>query len=202
MCCMLIGVTSPMLCGALGEDCWEENARTGFNIVSPPVAQVVVPRLSWRATKILMHMMLQEQGGWQEVLRALCALEAVVQQGASASCGECAVRFQSDPSCIQAACKSPQVHPHLALSSIHRSNQSAGGRSQWLESGLEFMHKNLLTFGESMLPALVSNVCTSCLLCKASAGVRAPCFVRCLQQLQLLLRISAPASTCQHTLAS
>ncbi|KAK9866534.1 hypothetical protein WJX84_009352 [Apatococcus fuscideae] len=50
-----------------------------------------------------------ERGGWQEMLRALCALEAVVQQGVSASCGECAIHFQSDPSCIQAACKSPQV---------------------------------------------------------------------------------------------
>ena len=51
----------------------------------------------------------QGRGGWQEMLRALCALEAVVQQGVSASCGECAIHFQSDPSCIQAACKSPQV---------------------------------------------------------------------------------------------
>ncbi|KAK9834958.1 hypothetical protein WJX84_004674 [Apatococcus fuscideae] len=50
-----------------------------------------------------------EHGGWQEILRALCALEAVVQQGSSSSCGECAVHFQSDQSCIQAACKSPQV---------------------------------------------------------------------------------------------
>ena len=36
------------------------------------------------------------QGGpsWQAALRALCAVEAVVQQGSSAACGEVAVFFQ------------------------------------------------------------------------------------------------------------
>ena len=37
---------------------------------------------------------MQEAGSWQEVLRALCALEAVVQQGSTAACGEIAVHFQ------------------------------------------------------------------------------------------------------------
>ena len=37
---------------------------------------------------------MQETGSWQEVLRALCAVEAVVQQGSTASCGEIAVHFQ------------------------------------------------------------------------------------------------------------
>ena len=37
---------------------------------------------------------LQEGGSWQEVLRALCALEAVISQGSSAACGEIAVHFQ------------------------------------------------------------------------------------------------------------
>ena len=37
---------------------------------------------------------MQETGSWQEVLRALCALEAVVQQGSTAACGEIAVHFQ------------------------------------------------------------------------------------------------------------
>ena len=36
----------------------------------------------------------QEGGSWQEVLRALCALEAVISQGSSAACGEIAVHFQ------------------------------------------------------------------------------------------------------------
>lgn len=36
------------------------------------------------------------QGGpsWQAALRALCAAEAVLQQGSSAACGEVAVFFQ------------------------------------------------------------------------------------------------------------
>lgn len=37
---------------------------------------------------------MQEGGSWQEVLRALCALEAVISQGSSAACGEIAVHFQ------------------------------------------------------------------------------------------------------------
>jgi len=36
----------------------------------------------------------QESGSWQEILRALCALEAVISQGSSAACGEIAVHFQ------------------------------------------------------------------------------------------------------------
>ena len=38
---------------------------------------------------------LQEGASWQAALRALYALEAVVQQGSSASCGEVAVYFQA-----------------------------------------------------------------------------------------------------------
>ena len=37
---------------------------------------------------------LQEEGSWQEVLRALCALEAAISQGSSAACGEIAVHFR------------------------------------------------------------------------------------------------------------
>ncbi len=36
----------------------------------------------------------QEGASWQASLRALCALEAIVQQGSSAACGEAAVYFQ------------------------------------------------------------------------------------------------------------
>ena len=38
---------------------------------------------------------LQDGGSWQAALRALYALEAIVQQGSSASCGEVAVYFQA-----------------------------------------------------------------------------------------------------------
>ncbi|KAK9841847.1 hypothetical protein WJX81_007132 [Elliptochloris bilobata] len=46
---------------------------------------------------------------WQAVLRALCGLEAVVQQGTSAACGEVAVSFQADPASLHAAAASPQA---------------------------------------------------------------------------------------------
>jgi len=36
----------------------------------------------------------QEGASWQASLRALCALEAIVQQGSSAACGKAAVYFQ------------------------------------------------------------------------------------------------------------
>lgn len=39
---------------------------------------------------------LQERGPWQATLRALCAIEAVIEGGSSASCGEVAVHFQVD----------------------------------------------------------------------------------------------------------
>lgn len=38
---------------------------------------------------------------WQVVLRTLCALEAVLQQGLTQACGEIAVMFQSDPSLVR-----------------------------------------------------------------------------------------------------
>jgi hypothetical protein len=45
---------------------------------------------------------------WQVALRALCALEAVLQRGSSQACGEVAVMFQSEPSAVQALATSPQ----------------------------------------------------------------------------------------------
>ena len=39
-------------------------------------------------------MLLQEGSSWQVVLRALHAVEAIVQQGSTAACGEVAVHFQ------------------------------------------------------------------------------------------------------------
>jgi hypothetical protein len=52
---------------------------------------------------------LQESQRWQVVLRALAALEAVLQRGSSQACGEVAVMFQSDPSPVRNALNSPQV---------------------------------------------------------------------------------------------
>jgi hypothetical protein len=52
---------------------------------------------------------LQESPRWQVVLRALAALEAVLQRGSSQACGEVAVMFQSDPSHVRNALNNPQV---------------------------------------------------------------------------------------------
>ncbi|KIZ05085.1 VHS domain-containing protein [Monoraphidium neglectum] len=51
-------------------------------------------------------------GGWQVALRALCALEAVLQQGSSQAAGEVAVMFQSDPAPLQALATAPQALPY------------------------------------------------------------------------------------------
>ncbi|DBA95962.1 TPA: hypothetical protein ACH3X1_001480 [Trebouxia sp. C0004] len=50
-----------------------------------------------------------ESGSWQEVLRALCAVEAVISQGSSAACGEIAVHFQANAEVVRNAMKSPQA---------------------------------------------------------------------------------------------
>ncbi|DBA99312.1 hypothetical protein WJX82_003226 [Trebouxia sp. C0006] len=50
-----------------------------------------------------------ESGSWQEVLRALCAVEAVISQGSSAACGEIAVHFQANADVVRSAMKSPQA---------------------------------------------------------------------------------------------
>lgn len=47
-------------------------------------------------------------GGWQVALRALCALEVVLQRGSSQACGEVAVMFQSDTMPLQALATSQQ----------------------------------------------------------------------------------------------
>ncbi|GLC64790.1 AP-4 complex accessory subunit Tepsin [Pleodorina starrii] len=46
---------------------------------------------------------MESSGPWQQLLRALYALEAVLLQGATQACGEIAVMFQSDPGPVQAA---------------------------------------------------------------------------------------------------
>lgn len=52
----------------------------------------------------------QEKGSWQEVLRALCALEAVISQGSSAACGEIAVHFQVHIPLIPCSGHHPELH--------------------------------------------------------------------------------------------
>ncbi|GLI64738.1 hypothetical protein VaNZ11_008105 [Volvox africanus] len=51
----------------------------------------------------LLRSKMNGSGPWQQQLRALYALEAVLVQGASQACGEVAVMFQSDPGPLQAA---------------------------------------------------------------------------------------------------
>jgi hypothetical protein len=51
----------------------------------------------------------QSSGSWQTVLRALAALEAVLQRGSSQSCGEVAVMFQSDAQPVRAHLASPHA---------------------------------------------------------------------------------------------
>lgn len=51
----------------------------------------------------------QESPRWQVVLRALAALEAILQRGSTQACGEVAVMFQSDPSPVRNTLSSPQV---------------------------------------------------------------------------------------------
>ena len=62
---------------------------TEFSIC--PVSHLSAPK--WMS-QIHVKCCVQETGSWQEVLRALCALEAVISQGSSAACGEIAVHFQ------------------------------------------------------------------------------------------------------------
>jgi hypothetical protein len=50
----------------------------------------------------------QEQPAWQVHLRAVCALEAVLDKGMAQACGEVAVMFQSDPSPVKTLAQSPQ----------------------------------------------------------------------------------------------
>jgi len=56
----------------------------------------------------LLRAKMEAPGGWQAGLRALCALEAVLQRGSSQACGEVAVMFQSEPTHIQALATSQQ----------------------------------------------------------------------------------------------
>ena len=55
------------------------------------------------------HSVLQDAGTWQTALRALCAIEAVVDSGSSAACGQVAVHFQAHPEAVRRAADSPQA---------------------------------------------------------------------------------------------
>eukprot|EP00884_Botryococcus_braunii_P011304 jgi/Botrbrau1/20174/Bobra.0173s0072.1 len=74
-----------------------------------------------------------EGPSWQVALRALCALEAVIQQGSSTSCGEIAVYFQADASGVQRAASSPQAsvkqRGSRVLQLLGVSSTSAAGTS-------------------------------------------------------------------------
>ncbi|GFR49633.1 hypothetical protein Agub_g11706 [Astrephomene gubernaculifera] len=57
----------------------------------------------------LLHDKMDGSAPWQQLLRALFAVEAVLLQGATQACGEIAVMFQSDPTPVQAAASHPQA---------------------------------------------------------------------------------------------
>ncbi|KAK9810740.1 hypothetical protein WJX73_004195 [Symbiochloris irregularis] len=58
-----------------------------------------------KLVELLTHKM--DAGPWQATLRAICALEAVIQLGHTEVCGRIAVAFQSEPSALQKAAASP-----------------------------------------------------------------------------------------------
>ncbi|GAB4815066.1 hypothetical protein N2152v2_002112 [Parachlorella kessleri] len=59
-----------------------------------------------------------ERGPWQATLRALCAVEAVIESGSSAPCGEIAVHFQANPDPIRRASGSPQASVRQRASKV------------------------------------------------------------------------------------
>ncbi|KAL3140272.1 hypothetical protein ABBQ38_004540 [Trebouxia sp. C0009 RCD-2024] len=61
-----------------------------------------------------------EGGSWQEVLRALCALEAVISQGSSAACGEIAVHFQANAGVVRTVMKSPQASVRMCAMRVFK----------------------------------------------------------------------------------
>ena len=67
------------------------SANSSFSLVERAAPAAVGGHL---VTLISARALWQDGGSWQAALRALYALEAVVQQGSSASCGEVAVYFQ------------------------------------------------------------------------------------------------------------
>lgn len=58
---------------------------------------------------IYIYILLQETGSWQETLRALCAIEAILEHNSSPSSGEVGVHFQANVSIIRRAQQSAQA---------------------------------------------------------------------------------------------
>ena len=90
----------------------------------------------------------QVQGPWQSSLRALCALEAVVQQGASTSCGEIAVHFQSNPTAIQDATRSTQASLRIRANAVLQLLGVGAGSGAATAIRKPAVETSLLDFGE------------------------------------------------------
>lgn len=75
-----------------------------------------------------------EQGPWQATLRAVCALEAVIETGHTEVCGRIAVAFQTEPSALQKAANLPlaslrqRAAKVLGLLGVDAPAQAAAGR--------------------------------------------------------------------------
>lgn len=87
----------------------------------------MIPSLLWALG-------LQEAAApWQSTLRALCAIEAVVEGGSSTACGQLAVHFQTRPEAVAKAAESPQASVRqraqklLALLGGDGGSRSGGG---------------------------------------------------------------------------
>ncbi|KAI3432257.1 hypothetical protein D9Q98_003818 [Chlorella vulgaris] len=92
-----------------------------------------VSALDGLAVARLLEQKLEAAAPWQSTLRALCAIEAVVEGGSSTACGQLAVHFQTRPEAVAKAAESPQASVRqraqklLALLGGDGGSQSGGG---------------------------------------------------------------------------
>lgn len=93
------------------------------------------------------------RGPWQATFRALCALEAVITQGNSSSCGQIAVHFQADPSFLEQAARSTQASVRIRASAVLRllgaeAAAPAAGAGRRAAPAPAQPEKSLLDFGD------------------------------------------------------
>jgi hypothetical protein len=69
----------------------------------------------------------QEAGPWQSTLRALCAIEAVLEGGASVACGQVAAHFAAHPEAVQRAADSPQASVRQRAAKLLAALGAEGG---------------------------------------------------------------------------
>ena len=113
----------------------------------------------------------QEAGPWQATLRALCAIEAVVESGSSAACGQVAVHFQAHPEAVRRAADSPQASVRqraqkvLALLGDPTAAAAGGGSAAPGQQPQQLFTEDLL--GEQAGPAAAADSSSS----SSAAGV-------------------------------